>query len=89
MITRRYIVQGRVQGVGFRYFTLRMAEAFDMAGSVRNMSDGGVEIVASGTPENHRSFREQIEIGPDGARVDRITTQELPPERFDAFTVAR
>lgn len=89
MITRKYIVHGRVQGVGFRYFTRKMAEAFDIAGVVRNASDGSVEIVASGSAENHRSFKEQIGIGPDGARVDKITVQELAPERFDGFNVQR
>lgn len=87
MITRKYIVHGRVQGVGFRYFTRKMAEAFDITGRVRNASDGSVEIVASGSAENHRSFKEQIEIGPGGSRVDKITLHELPPERFDAFRV--
>jgi acylphosphatase len=75
METYRYIVSGRVQGVGFRYFARRIAEAFDIGGSVRNRSDGTVEIVASGSAENLRSFREQIEIGPDGSRVDRIDTE--------------
>jgi len=89
MITRKYIVHGRVQGVGFRYFTWRMAEAFDITGRVCNASDGSVEIVASGTLENHRSFKEQIEIGPSGSRVDKITLHEMQPERFDGFRVER
>ena len=86
MITYRYIVTGRVQGVGFRYFAKRAAEAFDIRGSVGNRSDGAVEIVAEGSPENLRSFREQIEIGPGSSRVDRIIAEQLPegghPDRF-------
>ncbi len=89
MITRKYIVQGRVQGVGFRYFTRRMADAFDIAGSVRNLADGSVEIVATGTPENHRSFKEQIELGPDGARVDRVIAGDLETARFNGFRIER
>ena len=89
MITRKLIVQGRVQGVGFRYFACRIAEAFDVTGWVRNTDDGAVEIVASGRPENLRSFREQIEIGPDGARVDRLHVEELEPARFERFEVRR
>jgi acylphosphatase len=89
MITRKLIVQGRVQGVGFRYFAGRIAEAFDITGYVRNMADGSVEIVASGEPGNFRSFREQIEIGPDGGRVDRLVVDELEPARFDRFEVRR
>ena len=86
METYRYIVSGRVQGVGFRWFARRMAEAFDIRGSVRNRSDKSVEIVASGSAENLRSFKEQIEIGPDGSRVDRIDVESCAdagqPDRF-------
>ncbi len=89
MITRKFIVHGRVQGVGFRYFTERIAEAFDVTGYVRNAEDGSVEIVASGKPENLLSFREQIEIGPGGSRVDRIVAEEIEPARFDRFDVRR
>lgn len=86
-MTRRFRVSGRVQGVGFRWFAGRIAEAFDIGGWVRNADDGSVEILASGTPENLRSFKEQIEIGPTSARVDRVDDEERPEERFDRFTV--
>jgi acylphosphatase len=89
MATRRYIVHGRVQGVGFRYFTGKIAEAFDIGGTVRNTHEGAVEIVASGSPENLRSFREQIEIGPAGSRVDRVVAEDMPDERFERFSVIR
>lgn len=87
MITRRYIVQGRVQGVGFRWFVSRIAGAFDITGHVSNRDDGTVEIVARGTPENIRSFKEQIEIGPSGARVDRVSDEEMPDTHFVRFDV--
>jgi acylphosphatase len=87
MITRRYIVRGRVQGVGFRYFARRLADAFDIRGYVRNASDGSVEIVASGSAENLRSFREQVEIGPSGARVDAVVAEELNEQNFHGFRV--
>ena len=86
-MTRRYIVRGRVQGVGFRWFTRRVAEAFDVTGWTRNNPDGSVEIVASGTLENLRSFKEQIEIGPAHSRVDRVTDDEQPDETFSRFDV--
>jgi acylphosphatase len=88
-MTRRFLVSGRVQGVGFRWFAGRIAEAFDIRGWVRNADDGSVEILASGTPENLRSFKEQIEIGPTSARVDRVDDEERPEERFDGFIVRR
>ncbi|HVK39761.1 MAG TPA: acylphosphatase [Candidatus Kapabacteria bacterium] len=88
-MTRRFLVSGRVQGVGFRWFAGRIAEAFDIRGWVRNADDGSVEILACGTPENLRSFKEQIEIGPTSARVDRVEDEERPEERFDGFIVKR
>ena len=48
MVTKRFIVSGRVQGVGFRYFIVREAEALGLAGWVRNLPDGRVEVLASG-----------------------------------------
>ncbi len=87
-ITRRLIVEGRVQGVGFRWFATRMARAFDVGGYCRNRDDGSVEIFATGTPANLDAFREQIGIGPDGGRVDRITSEECPIERFTDFRTA-
>ena len=85
----RYTVSGRVQGVGFRYFVRTIAEAFDIAGTVCNLPDGAVEIVASGTPENLRAFKEQVELGPAGARVDRIVAESLPDERYHGFAIVR
>jgi acylphosphatase len=89
MITRRYIVHGRVQGVGFRYYVSQMAGAFDLTGTVRNMEGGEVEIVATGAPDNHVAFHEQIGIGPSSARVDRVQVEELEPRPFDRFHVIR
>ena len=87
MITRRYIVHGRVQGVGFRWFARKVAEAFDIVGYTRNVDDGSVEIVARGMPDNVRSFKEQIEIGPGGARVDRVIDEDHPDAHFSRFEV--
>ncbi len=84
-----YIVRGRVQGVGFRYFVKQMAEAFDVRGTVRNTSDGDVEIVASGSSANLRSFKEQIEIGPSASRVDRVIVEGIDPRTFNGFQVVR
>lgn len=87
-ITQRLIVIGRVQGVGFRWFATRMAEALDIGGYCRNRDDGSVEIIATGTHANLDAFREQIGIGPDSGRVDRIISEECPFERFQDFRTA-
>jgi len=87
MVTLSYLISGRVQGVGYRHHARRMAEAFDIRGWIRNLPDGRVEIVATGAEENLRSFREQIELGPRGARVDRVDVQEKELERHVSFTI--
>lgn len=83
-------MQGRVQGVGFRAFVKKVAEAFDIDGWVRNDQSGDVEILVQGTEENLRSFTEQIEIGPASSRVDRLHVQEVENGAgFRGFTVIR
>ena len=52
-VTRRYVVSGRVQGVGFRWFVEREAAQIGIAGWVRNCSNGDVEVMATGTREQH------------------------------------
>ena len=84
MITRKYIIRGKVQGVGYRHFTLNVAEAFDVRGYVRNREDGAVEVLAGGTVTSLNSFREQLEIGPGSSRVDRIETEDIEGEDIPA-----
>lgn len=89
-VTQRFVVHGRVQGVGFRAFVRNVAEAFDVYGWVRNDANGSVEILVQGTEENLRSFTEQVEIGPSSSRVDKLHVQEVEPERnYQGFTVIR
>jgi acylphosphatase len=59
-ICKRVVYQGRVQGVGFRYTAQRLAEGFPVAGSVRNLSNGNVELVAEGSPEAVEAFLESV-----------------------------
>ncbi len=80
----RWIVRGRVQGVGFRHFTIRTARSLGLRGTVRNMPDGTVEVRAAGPPEDLESLRERLARGPSPARVDDIresaieSTADLP-----------
>ena len=72
MNTYRYVVTGRVQGVGFRYFTQRLAAGLGLAGFVRNRLDGGVEVVAVGPEEVLGELERALWQGPPFARVDRL-----------------
>lgn len=68
----RYLVQGRVQGVGYRYFVLRQAEALGVSGFARNMPDGRVEVVAEAPDDVLADFEERLREGPGFARVEGL-----------------
>jgi acylphosphatase len=87
-LARRYLVRGRVQGVGFRYYTHRAALAAGVEGWVRNNPDGTVEIAAAGEPESLARLEHDIRQGPRGARVDQVqVSDDTAPERHTAFTI--
>jgi acylphosphatase len=79
-------VFGRVQGVGFRWFTERSATRLGLAGWVRNRADGSVELEAAGNPDAMAALQQALRAGPPGARVDRIeqlaVTDEALPKPF-------
>jgi acylphosphatase len=66
-------VEGRVQGVGFRYWTLRQARALGLDGTVRNLVDGAVEVLAFGEPSKIEQLTTACAIGPRVARVDAVS----------------
>lgn len=66
-------VEGRVQRVGFRWFVQQRARALGLSGWVRNHADGSVEVSAVGDAGAVARLREQLEVGPPHARVDRVT----------------
>jgi len=65
-------VTGRVQAVGFRYFTQLAAEQIGVCGYAMNCSDGSVEVIAEGERDALEQFLRQLERGPSGARVERV-----------------
>ncbi len=77
MEARRYLVSGRVQAVGFRYFTRRLAAEEGVKGWVRNLADGRVEAQAGGPPELLERFRQGLVRGPRGSRVDEVIEERL------------
>jgi acylphosphatase len=73
---RRFLVRGRVQGVGFRWFVEREAHILGIAGWVRNNADGAVEVLAQGTREQLNNLRGRLQQGPRAARVDTVEESE-------------
>lgn len=88
-LARRYYISGVVQGVGFRFFAQRVAETLRLAGYVRNRRDSRVEVYAIGTAERLRALRRELERGPRGATVTRVTEQdaEVSPRHSEGFTI--
>ena len=73
---RRFVVRGRVQGVGFRWFVEREAHILGIAGWVRNNHDGSVEVQAQGTRDQLSGLRSRLQQGPRAARVDGVEEHE-------------
>jgi acylphosphatase len=76
----RYTVEGRVQGVGFRYFVRRTAESLGIIGWVRNLPDGAVEALARGDQQALDAFESSLRKGPPGASVTGIRAIEISDE---------
>ena len=89
-MTRRYVVAGVVQGVGFRWYVARHARGLGLAGYARNLADGRVEVVATGSDAAALArLEELLRAGPDHARVDSVEAQDqaddpqIPSRSFD------
>ena len=83
--TRLYIVRGRVQGVGFRYFVERAAVELGLGGYVKNRVDGSVEVLAVGGTTQLEKLRADLRKGPSIARVDDVQESEVAVEPVTGF----
>jgi acylphosphatase len=83
----RFLVQGRVQGVGYRYFVLRQAEALGVAGYARNRADGTVEVVAEASEETLRDFESRLREGPSFSRVEGLERAAITPRGDQGFHI--
>jgi acylphosphatase len=85
----RIWVSGRVQGVGFRWFTRKAAhEVGGLAGRVRNLPDGRVEVEVAGEPERVEAFRQRLRQGPSGSGVTGLEEIEISPvPEWDGFDI--
>jgi acylphosphatase len=78
-VARRYVIAGRVQGVGFRWFTHDTAAREGVHGWVRNLADGCVEVVAEGDAASVDRLELAVRRGPGSARVEQVDVEELAP----------
>jgi acylphosphatase len=85
---RRFLVRGRVQGVGFRWFVEREAHILGISGWVRNNHDGSVEVLAQGTRDQLSGLHSRLREGPRAARVDNVeVSEENPAEGLSSFRI--
>lgn len=87
MRTLQIKVLGRVQGVGFRYYTNKRAAEFDIKGFVQNMTDGSVYIEAEGEDSVIKTFVSWCERGPAWSRVSELKISEIPFVGYEKFEV--
>jgi acylphosphatase len=84
-MVRYYLIKGRVQGVGFRWFVHRESAELGLRGWVRNTESGHVEVVASGPEEDLAELRRMLERGSRGSRVDSVEERTLDPREDEGL----
>jgi acylphosphatase len=87
-VRRRYLIDGRVQGIGFRWFARAAARRLGVAGWVRNLPTGQVEAEAQGSAEDLEAFELELRRGPPGSLVTEFTVSEISDEADSPNTFA-
>lgn len=77
MVRRHYLVSGRVQGVGYRNFVFKKAQAIGLKGRVRNLADGRVEVIAQGSERELGALESVISTGPVLAQVEVVDASSI------------
>lgn len=88
-VARRVAVEGRVQGVGFRWHTRAEARALGVVGSVENLADGRVEVHAEGAAGSVEALVAWLRRGPSGAHVTAVSVEETTPKGARTFEILR
>ena len=89
-VRRRLRIEGRVQGVGFRWFARVTAQRLGLVGWTKNEADGSVQCEVQGTGDAVAAFERAMGRGPDGARVSRVSAEDVPTVGAEtAFTISR
>lgn len=87
-IARQFLVDGDVQGVGYRFFAQRAAARHQIVGYVRNLDDGRVEVLAEGPAQRVEAFKDELLTGPRFSSVDKIEELNLDPSgSYSSFRI--
>jgi len=86
-VARRFLISGRVQGVGFRYFASDAAHREGVSGCARNLDDGRVEVMADGEAESMVRFERALRQGPSRSRIEHVMVEETEPLGRSGFVV--
>ena len=78
MVARRFLIAGDVQGVGYRFFAMRAAARHQVKGTVKNLLDGKVEVIAEGDRDAMDEFKQDLATGPIFAIVSSLDEIDLP-----------
>lgn len=87
VVSRRYLISGRVQGVGYRDFVQRSARSLGLSGYTRNLDDGRVEVLATGTPRQHSDLAGLLHKGPLLADVRSVQELDAEPDSYPGFRI--
>jgi acylphosphatase len=88
VITKKYLVYGMVQMVGFRWFAKQKADQFNIKGYVRNTNRGEVEILAQGKEEDLQVFVDYLNQGPSRSRVEKLVQEIVSEEKlYQQFSI--
>lgn len=85
METRHWIIKGQVQGVGFRFFTLKIAKQLQLKGWVRNLTTGEVEVLAQGNEHELNELNHWLHQGSPAAKVTKVSSKIVPNQHLSPF----
>ena len=89
-VARKFLIRGKVQGVGYRFFAQAAAARHQVRGSVRNCADGSVEVVAEGAANEVEEFKKDLVTGPQWSRVEQVEEIDLEPTGlYASFRIER
>jgi acylphosphatase len=87
IVARRFLIDGRVQGVGFRWFAVEQARLEGVNGFVRNLPDGRVEAIVEGDADSVDRVERALRRGPRGSRVERFEAERSEPAGYHVFEI--